>query len=190
MQLVAGLGNPGLEYRDTRHNAGFMLADLLAGRWGATWRSEKKFFSEVAAAAARGGRPLLCKPQTYMNASGDAVVSVAAFYKVSPQDVLVAVDDTELPLGMLRLRPGGSSGGHRGLESVESRLGREFPRLRLGVSRPADRRTDLAGYVLGKFRLDEMDLWQRVLARAAEQVECWSKDGMEAAMNRFNGSVA
>lgn len=188
MRLVVGLGNPGPEYRDTRHNAGFALAELLAERWGATWRSEKKFFAELATVS--GGKTLLCKPQTFMNASGTPVTKVAAYYGVGPADTLVLVDDTELPLGALRLRPGGGSGGHRGLESIEGHLGRDFPRLRLGVSRPADSRTDLAAYVLGRFRPEERDLLGRMLARAAEQVECWRDAGLAPAMNKFNGTAA
>lgn len=186
MWLVVGLGNPGPEYHDTRHNAGFSAADTVARRWGAQWRAEKKFLAAVAKADARE-KTMLCKPQTFMNASGDAVGRVAEYFGAAPADTLVIVDDADLPLGMLRLRPGGGTGGHRGLESVTQRLGREFPRLRLGVARPEGRSGDLANHVLGRFRPDEQPLWERTLTRAADQVECWRDQGLEKAMNRFNG---
>lgn len=108
--LIVGLGNPGPEYRDTRHNAGFMLVERLAERWGAPWRVEKKFFARLAECRFSGRRWILCQPQTYMNASGEAVVRVATFNKVPPGQILVLVDDADLPLGTLRLKPEGSPG--------------------------------------------------------------------------------
>jgi len=110
--VIVGLGNPGREYRETRHNAGFMLVDALAGRWGGRWRAESKFFAEVAEAAFAGRRFLLVKPQTFMNRSGEAVAKVVRFYQTVSTETLVVVDDADLPLGAIRLRPGGSPGGH------------------------------------------------------------------------------
>ncbi len=188
--LVVGLGNPGPEYRNTRHNAGFMVADLLVQRWRAQWRMEKKFFAEIAESRFAGRRMVLCRPQTYMNASGEAVGRVASFFKVPPADTLVLVDDADLPLGTLRLRPEGSPGGHHGLESVERAFGtRAYPRLKVGIARPQQDRRDIVGHVLSQLTPPEQPIWQLVLQRAVQQVECWVSAGVAVAMNRFNGSV-
>jgi len=188
--LIVGLGNPGTEYRDTRHNAGFMLADRLADQFGGKWRTEKKFFSEVAECSVGGRRVLLAKPLTFMNASGEAVAKMAAFHKVPAGSVLVLVDDADLPLGTLRLRGEGSPGGHHGLESVEQHLGtRGYPRLRIGIARPESGIRDIAGHVLGKFGASERPMLEKVLARGGEQVECWCSRGVAVAMNLFNGMV-
>jgi len=188
--LIVGLGNPGREYRETRHNAGFMLADRLVQKWGGSWRVEKKFFAELAECGFAGRRFILCKPQTFMNASGEAVAKVTAFHRVLPAATLVLVDDADLPLGALRLRGEGSPGGHHGLESVEQHLGtREYPRLRLGIARPKAEVRDIAGHVLGRFQADEFPLWEKVLARAVDQVECWSSESLAKAMSLYNGTV-
>src|SRR5207302_6826641 len=123
LHLIVGLGNPGAEYARTRHNAGFLVAERLAERWRADWSYEKKFNARVARSARQLGPVLLCEPQTYMNSSGEAVAAVVDFYRVPLARLLVVVDDADLPLGELRLRPGGSSGGHHGLESIEQLLG-------------------------------------------------------------------
>jgi len=190
LSLIVGLGNPGREYRDTRHNAGFMLADRLADRWRCAWRLESKFFAELADGSFGGRRFVLCKPQTYMNDSGEAVGRVATFYKVAPSDTLVLVDDADLPFGTVRLRPEGSSGGHHGLVSVEKHLGtRGFPRLKLGIARPSQSVRDIAGYVLGRFSADELPVREKVLDRSAQQVEMWASGGIAKAMSQFNGAV-
>ncbi|KAB2662380.1 MAG: aminoacyl-tRNA hydrolase [Verrucomicrobia bacterium] len=191
LSLIVGLGNPGSEYQDTRHNAGFMLADALAKSWGAGWRLERKFFAMVAEATVGGRRVLLCKPQTYMNASGEAVGPLVRFHRVEPDRVLVLVDDADLTLGVVRLRPEGSPGGHHGLESVEQHLGtRGYPRLKLGIARPMQGVRDITGHVLGRFAADEREVWQRVLERAGRQSETWLADGISRAMSLYNGSVA
>jgi len=188
--LIIGLGNPGREYRDTRHNAGFMLADRLAGRWNATWRLEPKFFAELAEASYSGKRWILCKPQTFMNQSGEAVGRLAMFYKIAAANVLVLVDDADLKFGTIRMRPEGSSGGHHGLLSVENRLGsRSFPRLKLGIARPAQSVRDIAGYVLARFSSDELPILEKVLDRSTRQVELWADEGISKAMSLFNGTV-
>jgi len=126
-----------------------------------------------------------------MNASGEAVGSIATFYQVPPAQVLVVVDDADLPFGEIRMRPGGSSGGHHGLESVEQHLAtREYPRLRVGIGREADGVREITGYVLADFGRADKELLDKVLARACDQVECWLDEGIQAAMNRFNGKVA
>jgi len=188
--VIIGLGNPGREYRETRHNAGFMLVDLLAKRWNGTWRAESKFFAEIADVSFAGRRLTLVKPQTYMNRSGESVAKVTRYFQVAPAETLVLVDDADLSIGALRLRPGGSPGGHHGLESVEQFLGtREYPRLRLGVARPQQTARDIANHVLGRFSAEEMAVWARVLDRAAAQVECWCLDGIGKAMSLYNGTV-
>ena len=187
--LIVGLGNPGAEYAKTRHNAGFMLADLLAKRWRADWNNEKKFQSRVAKAERDGRRTLLCEPQTFMNASGEAVGALVKFYQLPLKQMVVAMDDADLPLGEIRLRPGGSSGGHHGLESIEAHLGtREFARLRIGIGRK-DSAREITGHVLGKLNAGEMAVMEKVLARAADQVECWLARGLQKAMSQFNGVV-
>ncbi len=190
LSLIVGLGNPGPDYGDTRHNAGFMLVDRLAARWKAGWRTERKFFATVAEASVGGRRVLLCKPQTYMNASGEAVGPVVRFHHLEPARALVVVDDADLALGVLRLRAEGSAGGHHGLVSVEQHLGtRAFPRLKLGIARPHQGVRDITGHVLGRFTAEEREVWERVADRAVRQSECWLSDGIERAMNLYNGPV-
>lgn len=188
LNLIVGLGNPGAEYARTRHNAGFLAVERVAGRWRAVWAYEKRFNARVARAEHGGVKTLLCEPQT-MNSSGDAVGPVAAFYRVPPGRCLVVLDDADLPLGEIRLRPRGSSGGHHGLESIEQRLGtREFARLRIGIGRAAGAR-EITDYVLGRFRSTEAALADKVLDAACDQVECWLTAGIQKAMNQFNGIV-
>ncbi|MBI5773834.1 MAG: aminoacyl-tRNA hydrolase [Verrucomicrobia bacterium] len=187
--LIVGLGNPGAEYARTRHNAGFLLVQELAARGQAAWTLEKKFDALLAKAGRGGNRIILCQPQTYMNASGAAVKAVADFYRVAPEKVLVLVDDADLPLGQLRLRGEGSSGGHHGLESVEQHLGtRQFARLRIGIGR-RDGAREITGHVLGQFGPADAAVLEKVLKRAADQAECWLAAGLQQAMNQFNGAV-
>lgn len=187
--LIVGLGNPGAEYAKTRHNAGFMLVEALASRWRADWKNEKKFQSRVAKTGRDGRQLVLCEPQTYMNLSGEAVGALAGYFQLPLTRLIVAVDDADLPLGEIRLRPGGSSGGHHGLESIEAHLGtRDYARLRIGIGRQ-DAARQIAGHVLGRLSAAEMAVMGKVLARAVEQVECWLSDGLPKAMSRFNGTV-
>ena len=188
--LIVGLGNPGPDYARTRHNAGFMLADQLAARWKAAWSGQRRFQAQIARLEDSDRRVILCKPETYMNASGETVGPLAAYFKISLEKILVVVDDADLPLGELRLRPGGSSGGHHGLESIEQHLGsRDFARLRIGIGRDPGGARQIAGYVLSSFRSEELALVEKVLQTAAEQVECWLASGAGPAMNKFNGVV-
>lgn len=191
LRIIVGLGNPGREYAATRHNAGFLAVDLLAARVGAGWKSERKFESQVARwTGSKLGEVLLCKPQTFMNASGGAVGSLAKFYRVAPESCLVVVDDADLPLGEVRMRPHGGTGGHHGLESIEQHLGTKmFPRLRIGIGRKDERR-EITGHVLGKFSVAEVKTLDEVLKRAVDQMECWLAEGISKAMNKFNGTVA
>ena len=189
LHLIVGLGNPGAEYAKTRHNAGFGLVEVLAGRWRVDWRHERKFNARMARAERSGRQVLLCEPQTFMNLSGETVGAVVGFYRLPRTRVLVAVDDADLPLGELRLRAGGSSGGHHGLESIEQHLGgRDFARLRLGIGRQHGAR-EITDYVLSRFDRAEAALMEKVLDRASSQAECWLNDGIQRAMNQFNGVV-
>jgi PTH1 family peptidyl-tRNA hydrolase len=189
LYLIVGLGNPGGEYAKTRHNAGFMLVEQLAARWRAEWKLEKKFNSRLAKVDRAEGRVLLCQPQTFMNSSGEALGPLVAFYRVPIVRFLAVVDDADLPLGEVRLRASGSSGGHHGLESIEAHLGtREFARLRLGIGRTAGAR-EITNYVLGRFSSTEAALADKVLAVGCDQVECWLTGGIQKAMSQFNGNV-
>jgi PTH1 family peptidyl-tRNA hydrolase len=189
LHLIVGLGNPGAEYARTRHNAGFQLVEGLAERWRAAWVYEKKFNARIARAEPAGVRVLLCEPQTYMNSSGEAVGPLVAFYRVPLARVLVVVDDADLPLGEIRLRAGGSSGGHHGLESIEQHLAtRAFARQRIGIGRAAGER-EITDYVLGRFSSTEAAAADKVLTVARDQVECWLAAGIQKAMNQFNRSI-
>ena len=189
LYLIAGLGNPGGDYARTRHNVGFMVLEGVAKRWGVGWTYEKKFNARLARAERVERTALLCEPQTYMNSSGKAVGAVAEFYRIPVDRLLIVLDDADLPFGQLRLRPGGSSGGHHGLESIEQHLGtREYARLRIGIGRQSGAR-EITSYVLGRFSSTETPLLDKVLTVASDQVECWLESGIQKAMSQFNGAV-
>lgn len=186
--LIVGLGNPGREYRATRHNIGFMLLDRLAERLGASFsRLESKAL--VTKAEHDGRRIVLAKPQTFMNLSGQAVSSLIHFYKIPLENLMVVYDDVDLPLGTLRVRPGGGSAGQKGMASIIVRLGsQDFPRLRLGIGRPPGR-MDAAAYVLQEFSANESEMLDQTLGRGADAVLTFVTQGLEAAMNQFNGTI-
>src|ERR1017187_7062537 len=187
--LIVGLGNPGADYAKTRHNAGFLLVEKLAGRWKAGWKSERKFQARVSRAERDGKKILLAEPQTFMNLSGESVGALVKFYQLPLEKILVVVDDADLPLGEIRLRPGGGSGGHHGLESVAQHLGaKTYARLRIGIGRKNEAR-QITGHVLGKFSAAENALLEKVLERATGQLECWLSAGLQKAMCQFNGVV-
>ena len=190
LHLIVGLGNPGAEYARTRHNAGFLVVEELTRRAAAGWNLEKRFNARVAKVERDGRKTLFAEPQSFMNASGEAVSGLVGFYRVPVSQLLVVIDDADLPLGEIRLRPKGSSGGHHGLESIEQHIGsREFARLKVGIGRTKDGRREITNYVLGRFSSEEKLLLEKVLQRAADQAECWVADGIDKAMNRFNGVV-
>ena len=180
IRLVAGLGNPGREYQRTRHNVGFMVLDRLAADAGIAWE-----FSEKWKAGWAKSDVIWVKPATFMNRSGQAVAAIANFYKIAAEEVLVVLDDLALPLGRLRIRSQGSSGGQNGLESVLEHLGTDaVPRLRVGIgAAPSHGAVD---YVLGRFFAEEQPLLDTTLKRAAEAVKCAVDKGPIAAMNVFN----
>lgn len=184
MKAIVGLGNPGREYAGTRHNIGFEVIDEVARRWNVRLRPWK---SAADVAVVTGRSAVLVEPQTFMNLSGDAVGKVAAFHKLEPADVLVVVDEVQLPLGRIRLRRSGSAGGHNGLKSIIQHVGIEFPRLRIGVGR-GDPKWDLADHVLSRFGREEREAVVEAVNKAADAVEAFVDEGIEAAMNRFNQS--
>lgn len=187
--LITGLGNPGREYRQNRHNVGFMLADRLAARLDTTFsRVESKAL--VTKAEYHSRRIVLAKPQTFMNLSGQAVGALLRFYKVPVENLLVAYDDVDLPLGTIRLRSEGGSAGQKGMGSIIERLGtQQFSRLRVGVGRPPGR-MDAAAYVLQDFARGEQDLLSETLDRAVEAALLFVMEGIAKAMNQFNGPGA
>lgn len=191
MKLIVGLGNPGREYRETRHNVGFMVADEIARRHGLSWAMAPSQVPDAYVVKKFGAAPLLlAKPLTFMNRSGDAVAALARYYDVVPPDLLVVVDEVALPFGRLRARARGSAGGHNGLKSIVARLGtQEFPRLRLGVGR-GDARKDLADHVLSTFDPDERAGLESFIARAADAAEMFAADGIQQVMNTYNPDAA
>ena len=187
MKLIVGLGNPGPEYRETRHNVGFKVADEIARRHGLSFALAPSQVPETFVAKRFGGDPvMLAKPLTYMNRSGEAVAALARYYDVDPADLLVVVDEIDLPFGRMRARASGSAGTHNGLRSVVDRLGtRDFPRLRLGVGR-GDARRELANHVLSKFEADEQAALDTFITRAADAAEMFAVEGIAKVMNTFN----
>ena len=184
--IVAFLGNPGIKYNGTRHNAGFMAADAMEKKLGVS--INKMRFKALTQTADIGEKKvLLMKPQTYMNLSGDAIVQAANFYKVPPERVIVVSDETALPIGRLRIRRGGSAGGHNGLKSVIARLGTDqFPRIRLGVGDKPHPDYDMADWVLSAFKGQDAADMELVAKKAADAVECYITEGADRAMNKFN----
>ena len=183
MKLIVGLGNPGDEYRDTRHNVGFMVVDTIAKRHDLGWRHrDQVMFAKNFGADAF----LVAKPLTYVNRSGDAVGELMRYYDVGPADLLVVVDEAALPFGRLRARARGSAGGHNGLKSIIDRLETtEFARLRLGVGR-GDPRRELADHVLARFEPGERAELEAFIARAADTAEMFTVEGIEKVMNEYN----
>lgn len=183
--LIAGLGNPGPKYAANRHNVGFRCVERLGIALGLTFDKDQKQ-ARVALGDFDGRRVVLAKPQTFMNESGRAVAALTRFYKVPLECLLVVYDDLDLPLGSVRLRPEGGSGGHKGMRSIIEHLGtQDFPRLRIGIGRPPGR-MDPAAYVLQDFSADEGELLEETLERAVAAVETWLRQGVEVAMDRYN----
>jgi peptidyl-tRNA hydrolase, PTH1 family len=184
MKLVVGLGNPGSKYEDTRHNVGFDVADELARRWSYE-KARRRFSGLLGDGSIRGERVLLLEPTTYMNLSGTSVREAATFFKIALENVLVISDDMALPLGRVRLRPGGSAGGHNGLASIVQELGSEnWSRLRIGIGQVSGER--MVGHVLGTFSAEERPVIEQAVRTAADAVECWVAEGIDAAMTKFN----
>ncbi len=185
--LIAGLGNPGRKYRGNRHNIGFMAVDRLAQTHGI--QGGKVQDKAIVADGRIAQKPvILVKPQTYMNASGDAVGPLARYYQISHENILVIYDDLDLPFGAIRLREKGGAGGHNGMKSIINHLGQDFPRMRLGIGRPPGQMPPHA-YVLQDFRPEELPLLDDILTEAVRAVETWLTDGIQLAMSQHNGNL-
>ncbi len=185
LYAICGLGNPGPKHAKNRHNAGFHCLDLLAETWGLRF-DRVRFKSYLAKGVWEGFKVVLAKPLTFMNASGEAVAPLVNWYRLPTSHLLVIYDDLDLPLGKIRLRPRGSSGGHKGMDSIIQRLGtRDFPRLRIGIGRPE--RGEPYQYVLSDFTPEQRAIMEETYKRAVAAVECFLREGIEEAMNRFNG---
>jgi PTH1 family peptidyl-tRNA hydrolase len=189
LKMIVGLGNPGPEYARSRHNVGFQVIDLFAARHRLSFDKAQKrarVTQGPVTLAGWSGRVLLAKPITYMNASGEAVGPLAKFYKVAPADILVVFDDLDLPVGRLRLRPDGGSSGQKGVKSIIQSIGTEsFSRLRVGIGRPPGQ-MDPADYVLQPFSASQEEEMAFVRMKAADAIEAWLAQGIDAAMNQFN----
>ena len=186
MKVIAGLGNPGRDYERTPHNVGFDVVDLLAERLGAAWKNSSKFHALTARAQFAGEALMLVKPQTFMNLSGPSVAPLLAYFGGSPADLTVVLDDVNLPLGRLRIRPGGSAGGHNGLASLIGSIGTDvFARVRLGMGRQT--RGTLVDHVLGKFDAERWETVRGAEQTAADAVQLLLEEGLDSAMNRYNG---
>lgn len=185
MKLIVGLGNPGDEYIRTRHNIGFMVADLLADR-NRIALNQSKFKAIIGKGQIGSADVIVAKPQTYMNRSGESVSSLLSFFKSNPSDCIVVCDDLELPLGKIRVRGKGGHGGHNGLRSIIEQIGsQEFIRVRVGIGRPKDE-SQVSDYVLGPFSKAEKPAIDDAMERASNAVEAIVTEALEAAMNRFN----
>lgn len=188
MFLVVGLGNPGREYANTRHNIGFRCADALAARHSLVFENKKKSKAKIALGSIQGQRVLLAKPQTYMNLSGSAVQGLAAFYQIPPNQIMVIFDDLDLPVGTLRIRSKGGSGGHKGVTDIIQRLGtQDFPRIRVGIGRP-DTPLNPASYVLRPFEGPDAVEIAEAVERVMLAVEAWLAHDIDLTMNCYNGS--
>ncbi|MBO8172678.1 MAG: aminoacyl-tRNA hydrolase [Bacillaceae bacterium] len=186
MKVVIGLGNPGKEYENTRHNVGFMVLDRLADMWHVDI-SQHKFQSMVGEGRLDTEKVLLVKPLTFMNLSGEAVRKVVDFYKLDIEDLVIVYDDLDLPAGRIRLRQKGSAGGHNGIKSIIAHLGtQEFKRVKIGIDRPPAGQ-DVARYVLSPFGKEERNLVDEAVDRAARACEHWIRHSFTDAMNQFNG---
>ncbi len=185
MKIIAGLGNPGAQYANTPHSVGFEAVDAIAAKMGAEWEPKKAFNALIAKGSFGGSQVTLVKPQTFMNLSGEAVAPIVKYGNASAEDLVVIQDDIDLPAGRMRIRKGGSCGGHNGVRNIIERLGSQsFTRLKLGVGKD---RSNVIAHVLGKFDPDTRSLMDKVVAAAAEAAEAIVKDGPDKAMNAWNG---
>ncbi len=187
IKLIVGLGNPGPEYEDTRHNAGFWLLDQLAQQWHSHWQDDRKFFGHLIRSTRPSGEICLLKPQTYMNLSGQAVQAVASFYKIQPQEILVIHDELDLEPGRIKFKLGGGNGGHNGLKDIQARLGSpDFYRLRLGIGHPGDR-NEVVNYVLKKPRREEKELIEDAIDKSIATLPDILAGKIEAAQRVLHG---
>lgn len=188
MKLIVGLGNPGSEYRNTRHNIGFITVEYLAEKLGIEF-NKNKFFASVGEGFYQGEKVMLMRPETFMNRSGQAVRAAVDFYKLDIEDILIIFDDMDLPCGELRVRAKGSAGGHNGMKDIIAQLGNntKISRFKIGISHPVY--GDTVNYVLGTFSEDEKELLRPAVQDAAEAALCWLQNDITVTMNRFNGKA-
>lgn len=183
--MVAGLGNPGRQYAETRHNAGFHVVDALSREFGIP-TDKTKFDAEFGRGRHMGCNLILVKPQSFMNRSGIPVRRISQFFDVEISDIVVVYDDIDLPFGRIRIRQKGGHGGHNGIRSLIEQLGtKDFPRVRVGIGRPEGEH-DVTGHVLGRFSKDEKDAWVRIVEKVKDAVQCIAEEGVLAAMNTFH----
>ena len=186
--IIVGLGNPGREYRETRHNVGFLVVDRISERMGIPI-SKMRSKALIGKGVFNGEQIILAKPQTFMNLSGQAISGLVNFFKVPLDNILIAHDDLDLPFGTIRIRKFGGAGGQKGLGSTIEHLGTDqFPRMRIGIGRPPGR-MDAADYVLRKFTGEDLDFARVIFDRAAEAAEVFINEGIDYAMNKYNGTV-
>lgn len=187
MKIIVGMGNPGRKYRDTPHNVGFDVVDRLASAMRCSLRRSLRFKARVAKAEWKGEKVLLVQPQTYMNCSGESVGPIMRYGKAAPRDLIVVADTVDMEPGELRVKPGGGSGGHRGMESLIDHLeNTDFARVRIGVGRGKDE-SDIVDYVLKPFRREQRQMVAEAVERAVQAVTCILESGIEEAMNKYNG---
>lgn len=187
LYAIVGLGNPGAEYDRTRHNAGFWFVDALAAAYRGSFRTEAKFFAEVARVRIGSSDVLLVKPSTFMNRSGQAIQALAAFYKLDPADILVVHDEMDLPVGAMRLKLAGGHGGHNGLRSVHQHIGEGYRRLRVGIGHPGSKELVL-GYVLGRASVSDDKLIHQGIANAAAAIPVWLEQSWDKAMQQLHSA--
>ncbi|MDO4935261.1 MAG: aminoacyl-tRNA hydrolase [Phascolarctobacterium sp.] len=186
MKLIVGLGNIGKEYETTRHNIGFMVADAIAKKHEVSFNKEERD-AMVAEFRVGGEKILIIKPTTFMNDSGVAVGQFARFYNIAPKDIVIIHDDMDLPVGFLRIRPNGSSGGHNGIKSVQSHLGTDgFVRFRVGIGHPVHEHKVVLDYVLTKFNQEEQKIMTNTIDNVANAADAWITDELEKVMNKYN----
>lgn len=186
MKLIVGLGNPGIRYAQSRHNLGFMVVDSLAARWGLA-KETKKHHSLLFQGSFAGMKTMLVKPQTYMNRSGEAVMEIINYYHENIDDLIVIHDDLDLEFGRIRFKAGGGTGGHKGLNSITTMLNSsDYPRLKIGIGHPPPE-MPVEAYVLSGFSAREKVVLPELIKTSAEGLECWCREGLDKAMNDYNG---
>ncbi len=190
MKIIVGLGNPGKEYENSRHNAGWAVLDELHKELGAeNFKEEKKFKALISTANFNGEKLVLVKPLTFMNLSGEAVQPIAAFYKVPPEDIFCIYDDLDTPFGSIRIRTKGGPGTHNGMKSMVQLLGENFPRLRVGIESRGTTSAlehETTAFVLGKFNKEETSTFKSMVKKSVQAIKTWITDGIDASMNAFN----
>lgn len=186
MIIIAGLGNPGDKYKDTRHNIGFTALDMISECYSFSWSNKTKFKAEIASGESSFGKILLCKPNTFMNLSGESILPLLSFYKTKPESLIVLHDDIDLPFGTLKYKLAGSHGGHNGLRSIDSKIGTNYHRIRIGIGRPDNPGHEVSDFVLGKFSSEEEDFLKKILAQLIDIMPLLYSDNIEKFKNELS----